>query len=269
MIEICSSHFDENLEWLKKSEFPVTVVHHEGGKEFPKFKETFVIPNEGYEASAYLEFIIQRYNTLPEYTAFIHGHEHAEHQRVPCMLQAIRNANKYKYSFIHLNNSFVYKQTSDSDNFVNVNKFSRYYEIPPIVHTSFGAQFIVHRDAIRSRSLDFYKKVREITKTKKDAMSLEFTWHIIFNSPGHPERDMFIPEIPIYYINTWTVPCPEKLTLRINYPPRDTSDPNMIFFETQGNFVIYQEKKFPIYLVFDLYKEIYNTSMRFNSVHTL
>ncbi len=266
MIEICSSHFDENLEWLRNSEFPVTVVHHEGGKEFPKFKDTFVIPNEGYEASAYLEFIIQRYYTLPEFTAFIHGHEHAEHQRVPCMLQAIRTVNKDKYSFIHLNNSFIYKQTRDGDKFIDIDKFSQYFEIPLIVHTSIGAQFIVHRDRIRSRSLDFYKKLRKDINTKKDAVSLEFTWHIIFNSHGHPERDMFTPEIPIYYINTWTVPCPEKMTLRINYPPRDASDPNMIFFETQGNFVIFQAKKFPIQKLFEVYNEVYNTSMFFKSV---
>lgn len=266
MIEICTSHFKENLEWLKK-EFPVTVVHHEGGSEFPEFKETFVIPNHGYEASAFLEFIIRRYDSLPDFTAFIHGHETAEHQRVPCMLTAIRSANISKYKFIHLNNSWAYRTTCDSDNFVDIDKFSKLYPIPQVIYTSMGAQFIVSKDVILSRPIEFYKHLRDIVYSHKDAVSLEFTWHIIFRSTDRPSSDMFCPPIPVYHINTWIVPDPEKLTLRINHPPRDPSDPNMIFFEMTDTHITYQARSYPLYILKALYDTIYRESIRYYPEH--
>ena len=30
-MEICTSHYKEDLEWLKRSEYQVTVIHHIGG----------------------------------------------------------------------------------------------------------------------------------------------------------------------------------------------------------------------------------------------
>ena len=226
-MEICTSHYNEDLEWLKKSEFPVTVIHHEGGSEFPEFKETYVIPNKGYEASAYLTFIIRRYDSLPEYIAFIHGHETAEHQRIPCMLTAIRTANIQKYPFVNLNNSWVYRVIDDGI----LKSFHKYVKQKTVIMASMGAQFIVHKDRILLRPKEYYQHLFDITETKDDAMCIEHLWHIIFGEHpvSIPHDDLFIPNIRTTYQENWIVPEPEKLTLRINHPPRDEHDPNMIF----------------------------------------
>lgn len=223
-MEICTSHYNEDLEWLKKSEFPVTVVHHEGGSDFPQFNETYVIANKGYEASAYLTFIIRRYDSLPEYTAFIHGHEKADHQKVPCMLNAIRTANIQKYTFIHLNNLWFYGFI-EGDN--------KYVKNKCLVQTSIGAQFIVHKDRILKNSRKYYENLLNSTETKTDAQCLEYTWHVIFGEPvvSYPHTDLFIPGVKTVYTERWIVPEPEKLSLRINVPPRDEHDPNMIFIK--------------------------------------
>lgn len=260
-MEICTSHYKEDLEWLKKSEFPVTVVHHDGGTEFPKFKETYVIPNKGYEASAYLTFIIRRYDSLPEYTAFIHGHETADHQRVPCLLTAIRTTNIQKYPFVHLNNSWVYKKTEDADGFINKEKFKTLIDIPQVVYTSIGAQFIVHRDLIRKNSLEYYKKLLDHIETKNDAQTLEFTWHLIFGVKQRPSNDMFIPNINVYHLETWTVPDPEKFSIVFD-KERDPSDPNTLVFKRVGENFKYLGTIIDKYWIENFYiqKHLYDVS---------
>ena len=57
-MEICTSHYNEDLTWLKESPWPVIVIHKEGGVPFPT---SYTIPNEGYEASSYLFYIIIYY----------------------------------------------------------------------------------------------------------------------------------------------------------------------------------------------------------------
>jgi len=45
-MEICVSHYTEDLEWLKASEWPVLVIDHEGAE--PHSFDTFeTVPNVG------------------------------------------------------------------------------------------------------------------------------------------------------------------------------------------------------------------------------
>ena len=76
-MEICTCHYKEDLAWLDNCEFIVNIVHKEGGTPIPNY--TYCIPNIGCEATAYLKYIIERYDTLPDYTAFLHGHETSYH----------------------------------------------------------------------------------------------------------------------------------------------------------------------------------------------
>jgi hypothetical protein len=61
-MEICTCHYKENIEWLKSSLYPVTVVHKEGGDPFSheSFFHSFTVPNIGVEAYAYLSYILDR-----------------------------------------------------------------------------------------------------------------------------------------------------------------------------------------------------------------
>ena len=145
-LEICSSHFNEDLEWLKKSQWPVSIVHHEGGAPV---EYTYVIPNVGLEVSAYLKYIIERYDTLPDHVAFIHGHETAWHQQGGRpMLDMIKTANIEKYDYVPLNNSWrcvnSEKQMADQLEFIKANKFT----VDPHFITCCGGQFIVSKKAI-------------------------------------------------------------------------------------------------------------------------
>ena len=80
MINIVTSHWKENLDWLKKSKYPVVLIDKMGAD--PSWLEPrHIIPvNKGKEVSVYLKFIIENYDNLPDFTAFIHGHETSVHQ---------------------------------------------------------------------------------------------------------------------------------------------------------------------------------------------
>ena len=96
---IVTSHFTEDLEWLKQSKYPV-VVCSKVGAHIPAIPADTkcIIPNIGNEASSYLKFIITYYDNLPEHVAFIHGHETSWHQSVD-ILKAINGSLFFNYEY--------------------------------------------------------------------------------------------------------------------------------------------------------------------------
>jgi hypothetical protein len=200
-MEICTCHYKEDLEWLKKSEYPVTVIHKEGGSPLSN-KPDFIIPNTGLEITAYLKFIIERYDTLPEHTAFIHGHETAHHQLGDRpLLDMIKTANISKYDFINLNNiwrcspaKIVFGEFRET-----VNKLLNVV-VPDLFITCACAQFIVSRNAILRNSKEYYINIYNFhimkiidPPPKQDIM--EHAWQIVFTGEFNvvPKDDNFIP----------------------------------------------------------------------------
>jgi hypothetical protein len=172
------------------------VVHHEGGSPV---NATYTIPNTGLEASAYLKFILERYETLPEYTAFIHGHETAYHQQGDRhVLDMIRTSNLQR-GFIQLNNAWrccfknvVFGQWKD-----DVDKVLE-AEFPDMFITCCCAQFIVSKENILRRSKEYYERVYAYASTAKTSMcTLEHGWHYIFTGlyTVVPREDDFTPPL--------------------------------------------------------------------------
>jgi len=196
MLEICTCHYNEDLTWLENCGYPVNIIHKEGGT--PIDNPTFTIPNIGAEASAYLKFIIERYDTLPEHTAFLHGHETAYHQ---CgdrpMLDMIKTANIEKYDFIHLNNTWLY--SSAIKQFYTSKEILESLCIYPPEYFSICpcAQFIVSKDFIKRNSKEYYEFFFKTIITKEDATMIEYIWQYIFTGKFSvlPRDDDFNPPI--------------------------------------------------------------------------
>ena len=192
-MEIVTCHYKENLEWLKQqSDYKVIIVHKEGGDVVDY---TYCIPNIGLEATAFLYYIIERYDTLPDHVAFIHGHENAGHQLGDrSLLDMIRTATINKYSFIPLNNlwRFCFK-----GQFNHVCK--EMYEwmgiiVPDIFIACSGAQFIVAKHLILRNTKQFYMDLYKKIKTRDDALIMEYSWHFLLTGESTtPHDDFFIP----------------------------------------------------------------------------
>jgi len=207
-MEICTSHFKEDLRWLEKSPWPVSIVHHEGGDPVDY---TYLIPNKGFEATSYLKYIIERYDTLPEHVAFIHGHEEAYHQQGDRpLLEMIRTANIAKYDYVPLNNTW---RCMNSQLQMKAEiEFANKYQLPAIPENFIlcsGAQFIVSKEAIQRNSKSVYHFLYNIIDDKTSAIFFEMKWHHIFGCGASiiPRDDYFCPPLKeILYDRSCRIP---------------------------------------------------------------
>ena len=206
-VTIVTSHFNEDLSWLRAWEGLVVVVDKVGAAP-TCFEPLLVIPNTAREASAYVAYIVFEYDRLPDRVAFIHGHEHAWHQcHTRGLLDVIRGANP-ACGFVPLNNLFNHKS----------------WMLMPIgyesVCTPIGAQFVVQRARIRARPHAVWVKLLKFLtspctyplESYQRGLVLEVVWHALF---GEPKHDM-VPRVEWFdfeYFPTWWCDIPQGVVL--------------------------------------------------------
>jgi hypothetical protein len=207
-LEICTSHFKEDLEWLKESPWPVSIVHHEGGTPVDY---TYLIPNRGVEVTAYFKYIIERYDSLPDHVAFIHGHETSYHQLGDRpLLEMIKTANIEKYDYVPLNNAW---RCVNNELQMGVElKFAREHNLlepPQHFITCCGGQFIVSKKAILKNTREKYEHLYFITSDRSAGIYFELTWHSFFGCGPSivPYLDHFIPKLKeVLYHTSGSIP---------------------------------------------------------------
>jgi hypothetical protein len=205
---VVSAHYKEDLDWLKKSDWDVVVCDKPGAQpmNFEANPTCSLDQNRGREASVYLKYIIENYDSLPNYIAFIHGHEKDWHQSED-ILELIRKAKKEEHSYISLNNRIDFKcdslpgdirngQTDDLEinhpSFILLtNKWDTIFgpilkiPMPSYVRFKCCAQFIVSRDAIIRHSREEYQTLYDFVMDPDESdyytsIAMEFIWHILF-----------------------------------------------------------------------------------------
>ena len=195
---IVTSHYNEDLAWLRKSDYPTVVC----SKKLPS-PLCPVAVNEGYEVSSYLSFIVHNYARLPAHVAFLHGHEKAGHQKLD-VLKAISCAKHKQHGFISLNSDWCTnnEQPCWARVFGTVTRkhwdtlFRPFLnrDMPTSVSVDCCAQFIVSRERILRIPLEAYQAWLDfITRpgepgepesaAKDRAIMFESLWHIIFGEP--------------------------------------------------------------------------------------
>lgn len=192
---IVSSHYKEDIQWLKATDVPVVVCSKID--ESALCRET---RNKGREATAYLKFIVQNYDNLPNNVAFIHGHNDAWHQNMKgSLINVISNCAKYKqYGFISVNNNFI-DDRNVTDNAI-MQRLHRDWDVtfrpylkrdpPEYVYHDCCAQFVVSRERILRHPKDAYETWYNYIMNDPNDVSgydlsvmFEYIWHIIFGEP--------------------------------------------------------------------------------------
>lgn len=214
-IVIVTSHFSENLDWLvnyKKLFKDIIVCDKKGSKEMSEkvlknlnCTSCPTVENKGREATAYLSYIINNYNNLSQYTAFIHGHETAWHQQSPYhLIDTILKAKINEYNYISLNilhhpgedRNWVYDIETNEHHIFKIfkkywqeNFYSYLGEIPKKFSHDCCGQFIVNKNLILKHPkeayqkwYDFFFKIDEYEENGNYDYSIifEYIWHIIF-----------------------------------------------------------------------------------------
>lgn len=211
---IVSAHYKEDLNWLKKSKYPVVICDKPGSDSSPftSDKRCSLDMNRGREASSYLKYIIEYYDSLPDRVAFIHGHEEAYHQKYPKhILEAIKDARK-DLDFVSLNNWIQFHTRNDREYiepevhkdsherltfFTDMFKeYDKHWEIifkpilkiekPEYIRMNASAQFIVSRRAIYRHSKNVYQKLLDYIMENDDVATfvLEYMWESLFTGVG-------------------------------------------------------------------------------------
>jgi hypothetical protein len=226
-MEIVTSHWNEDLEWLKKSKYPVVLVDKIGASP-TCIEPAYVIPNKGNEASSYIKYIIERYDTLPERIAFIHGHEDSYHYKHDKPLLDLIEAANPSYGYIPLNGWVRYYRFMNEEEVLNSPKLWDTLGLPSNIKPKIGSvllfepngQFIVSRQRIHLHPKEVYEKMYEALMNEEKEWCphekqeiyklthvLENVFHIIFG------------ENNIYFYNINWFNFNYKLVIWPGYPP--------------------------------------------------
>jgi hypothetical protein len=191
------AHYNENLDWTRRldpARFELVIA----SKTLPH-AHLHVRPNIGYEASAYLRYIIRRYHSLPEYMVFVHGHETSWHHdgnlddvvnHLIMQHKRYRNINRRD-----LIKTFVMDGEDVTDDQVTVGQLRTWREHKPKLFPGLDflvdapqsfrcrmcAQFFVHRDLILRHSLSAYNAMWRAMRlsrcgSKDMGIVYEHTW---------------------------------------------------------------------------------------------
>lgn len=184
---IVLAHYNEDLAWTSLLPFPFTVVSRAGIAQD-------VWPNKGREVSAYLEWLTANYDKLPDYSVFLHGHQHSWH----CCrkMDEILRETTFSRDYYNLNNErclVIRERPYERAITTTIGA-----ELEPILGCRIPvdelvlnccAQFYVSRDAIRRHPTTTYQRLFDwLRDTNHESYPIayvfEYLWHFIFT--GNP-----------------------------------------------------------------------------------
>jgi hypothetical protein len=176
-----------------KTEAALTLAYLKATNAVRAYPINFVdIPNIGDEAKAYLTYILDNYNSLPDVVFFVHGHRCSWHAKAN-MDSTTREITRclsdgcYNQSYVSLNtypNECYDLASKDNRRNERVAHVKYYWSslmstpLPRRFCMDWSAQFAVSRAAIQAHPQGFYKNLLEAVDDGKT--SLEYFWRSIF-----------------------------------------------------------------------------------------
>ncbi|KAF2493338.1 hypothetical protein BU16DRAFT_489848 [Lophium mytilinum] len=167
--------------------------------------------NKGREAMAYLTYIIDRYDDLPDVVIFIHSLRYQWHNEDPMydgvpVLRNLQLNHVKRRGYVALRCSWTMgcpselhplKPSSDNDDrSKNEAAYASVFKtlfpnstVPEVVGAHCSSQFAVSRERVRERSKAEYENIRKwlLETDLEDQISgrvLEYSWHIIMQMPA-------------------------------------------------------------------------------------
>lgn len=192
---IIIARYNESTDWVTKLNKYNNVHVYE--KEKPEMEPYNIPENKGSEATAYLKFIIDIYNYLPNHIVLLHCHEYSWHHDDSIVTVLDKYINREIY-YENINSNAKCGHMGDYQDW-DTGEVADFYKtlIEPAVgvYTMYPkfttgytacAQFIIHKSIILKHSLQFYKDIYKWIMTvdvsfKNHGFYLEWTWHLFFN----------------------------------------------------------------------------------------
>jgi hypothetical protein len=169
-------HYNRNLEWLSNIKYP-NIVYNKNPENNSKFENN--LPNVGFDTIAYLTYMIDNYENLPDYVCFSQDYPF---DHCPSFIEKV-NGFDFKTEFYPLGCTYIRdgNELEKTIEYANRNNIS-YNQ--PIKFIS-SAQCIVSKKLILKNSLEYYKKIKEtLSKTEiinQTNYCVEYLWPTILN----------------------------------------------------------------------------------------
>lgn len=162
---IVVSHFNDDLSWIVNQTKYDYIVYSKNESSVLQYKiepsKLKIMINRGMEASAYLKFIIDNYNNLPDHVAFCHGHEFSWHQAPnKTIIDHLIGYNGEEYYPLNdpYNRNLLHDDCLDPRVWSEVKQccIDINLEIPSKLEHTHSSQFIVTKQCILNNPVYFY-----------------------------------------------------------------------------------------------------------------
>lgn len=151
-MQVVVARYNEDVSWTKG--YNNVIVYNKG----TKLNDAVILPNVGREGHTFYHHIVENYDNLADYTAFLQGNPF-DHYKNALSIQPsefeLLSDRKIKCS---LNGCDQHKGLPLKEVYVEL------FETDEHVDFTFGAggQFVASKDVIRKRPRLFYEKVRSL-----------------------------------------------------------------------------------------------------------
>jgi hypothetical protein len=194
-IDVVVSRYNRDVSWTEKfrTVAPVRIMVYDKCNS----NNPYNVPlNKGNEASVYLKHIVDFYDELPEWTFFVHDEEYSWHHS-GSLIDKLQYALDSDRRYFNVNDlAFTDHLTNDEITMVlewwriHIEKYRSIKSLPSPLFAADNracAQFLVHRNRIRSMPLEFYSDMYEwIMRTHLpnyyNGRLFEWTWHLFWDT---------------------------------------------------------------------------------------
>lgn len=210
-VELVVARYEEDMSWT--GNIPPSIlctIYNKGDdlqgeeREAQKMEGEIVergwisLPNEGREAHTYLHHLIERYDSLAPLTIFCQGRPFDHFKHFHRLLRGLHSGSLRVEGFQWLGfildtddpggqRLFTRWSKNEDGRGLALGEFYRqlFGEPGPEAYRFFvGAQFVVSREVVRRRPLEFYRRALELCLSFPDAEHcFERTWNRVFGEP--------------------------------------------------------------------------------------
>ncbi|QMW01614.1 DUF3431 domain-containing protein [Spirosoma foliorum] len=211
MLELVVAHYTENLNWLRNIPATLQKTVYSKGPNAEVEHKTIPLPNVGREAHTYLHHIVNRYDTLAEWTIFCQGKpfDHAydfkktlqdmvlEPSSLTCTGFKPGASQRRGFHWLgHLIDTddnqgqrlFQPWSKNEDGRGLDLVGFHRALfdnDGPPLYTFVLGAQFAIHRNLLQQKPVSFYERALEVSVAFPDAAHcFERSWDRVFDVVG-------------------------------------------------------------------------------------
>lgn len=222
----CISHFNGELDWIKKINKSNYVVYNKSNKKLDKEINSIKIKNVGYNIYSYLNFIIENYENLPDTIVFCKDNIFSRHLKIKTFSNLLKRniftcleenniSRPFPISVDFSDNSFN-EINSSWYRFKHPRKFFSNYDIfynyvfkntkkPLFIRFAPGANYIVPKNNILLRTKNFYKNLKKFIDHSQYSCESHFVERSLFliwnsNLESSDNMDKIVSKINLKYL---------------------------------------------------------------------